>query len=106
MFLYSPAVSGIPDVAQVGGAEQGIAKGVYQHVGIGVSEQAEGMVYAYAAQPKFTVFHQPVDIESESYSCLHDYRRRPTKSLIPSMSNDNEKRRVWSRGLVCAIATI
>ena len=59
------------DVAHRRGAEQGIAKGMYQHIGVGVTQQPEGVVDAYAAQPQFTAFDQAVHVKAHSYAYFH-----------------------------------
>ena len=51
-------------VAHVGGAEQGVADGVDEHVGVAVSEQAEFVVEADTAEPQLATLHQFVDIIS------------------------------------------
>jgi len=63
----------LADVAQGGGAEEGVADGVEQHVGVGVAEEAEGVGYFDASEPQFAVGSQLVYVVSYSYA--HGVRR-------------------------------
>ena len=58
----------IADVAQSGGAEQGVADGVDEYVGVAMADESEGVVDVYAADPQFTVGGKGVDVVSESDS--------------------------------------
>ena len=58
----------IADVAQSGGAEQGVADGVNEYVGVAMAKQSEGVVDVHTADPQFTVGGEGVDVVSESDS--------------------------------------
>lgn len=59
----------LSDIAQTCCAEQGIADGVEQGIGIGVAEESEGGVGKQnAAQPQSPSFHQLVDIVAMAYT--------------------------------------
>ena len=62
----------ITDVAHVGSPEYGVADGVYKHVGIAVTQQAQRVRYLDAAQPQVAAFYQLVDIiaHSDTKHCL------------------------------------
>ena len=113
------------DVAQTSRAEQCIANGMNEHIGIAVAQQPQRVFNLDAAQPKVTSFHQLVNVvtHADSYSermILHHnegilcspplgrgwgwVNYLLNKSLMPSMSNDRVKRNVWSRGLLFAVA--
>ena len=59
------------DVAHCRRSQKGIAHGMNQHIGIGVSQQAKRVVDAYAAQPQLPAFDQPVHVKPHSYTYLH-----------------------------------
>lgn len=81
---------------------------MYEHIGIAMSEQSEGMVYLYSAEPQVAAGYQTVDVETESYSYIHcrvvleNYLLN--RSLMPSMSKLRVNRSVWSNGLLLAVA--
>lgn len=54
----------ISDITHVGGAQQGIANGMYQHIGIAVAQQSQFIIYLDSSQPQVAVNHQLVDIIS------------------------------------------
>ena len=87
-------------VTQRGSAQKGIADGMYQDIGIGMSKQSQLMVKAYPAYPQLTSGYQTVHIESVTYPY-----QRPKMVLSPSPSNDRVNRIVWSRGLLWAVDT-
>lgn len=58
----------VADVTHIGRTQQGIAHGMYQHIGIAVSEQAVSMVNLYTAHPEFAALYELVHIETETYS--------------------------------------
>jgi hypothetical protein len=58
----------IADVAHVGGSQQGVADGVYEHVGIAMAQQTELMLQADAPNPQFASLDKAMNIESHSYS--------------------------------------
>ena len=59
------------NVAHVCRTQQGVADGVYEHVGIAVSEQSEGVINPYAAEPEVASLHKAVYIVAETYSDIH-----------------------------------
>ena len=61
----------VTDVAHVGGAKQGIADGMYEHIGITVAQKALGVLQADASKPEVAAFYKLVYVESESYSDFH-----------------------------------
>lgn len=61
----------VTDVAHIGRPQQGITDGMYQHVGIAVSQQAFLVLQTDTTQPQLTAFHQLVDIEAETYTYFH-----------------------------------
>ena len=94
----------VTDVAHVGGAQNGIADGMDEHIGVAVSQQAEGVGHTDAAQPQVAVRNQLVDVVAHAYAYLAHLRLRlPNRSFMPSRSNDRVKRMVWSRGLDCEV---
>jgi hypothetical protein len=61
----------LADVAQAGGAQQGIAKGMQHHVAVGMGGKALRMIDGHAAQ------HQPAAVlESMGIEALTDSHRR------------------------------
>jgi hypothetical protein len=58
----------IANIAQIGGAQNGIAYCMNEHVGIGVAHSAFAMLYQYAAQPKLVTFCQTVHVVALSYA--------------------------------------
>ena len=76
-----------------------------QHVGIRMTQEAQGVLDAHAAQPERAALHQAVDIVAIAYT-NHLLREdlRPKRSFMPSRSKPSVKRIVWSRGLVCEVA--
>ncbi len=64
-------------VPHVGGAEQRVADGMYQHVCVTVAKQSLAMVNLYSPKPQVTSFHQLMDIIAHAYpqldSFLHIY---------------------------------
>ena len=61
----------VADVAQGGGAEQRVADGVDEDVGVAVAEQSRFVFQADAAEPQGAARHEPVHVESEAYSDVH-----------------------------------
>ena len=61
----------VSDVAHVGCSQQSIAQGMYQDIGIAVTQQAEGVFQLNAAQPKFAAFDETVYVVAKSNSYLH-----------------------------------
>jgi hypothetical protein len=61
----------VTDVAHVGSAQQGVANGMDEHIGIAVAQQSLVVVEAYATQPQRTAFYQLVDVVSETYTYFH-----------------------------------
>lgn len=61
----------VADVTHVGGAEDGIADGMDEDIGIGVSEQSEGVLYLDAAEPEGTTLDKLVDIVAKTDSYFH-----------------------------------
>ena len=61
----------ITDVAHICRAQQSIANGMYQHIGIRMPQQTFLMLQADASQPQFTSFHQAVYIITEAYPYFH-----------------------------------
>ena len=92
-------------VAQVGSPQQRIGYGMYEHVGIAVSEQSKAVLYPYSAQYQVASFNKAVNIEAHAYAKTHVVPFHfLNKSLIPSMSKPSVKRSVWSSGLLLAVA--
>ena len=58
----------VADVAETRGAEQGVADGVNEYVGVAVAEKSEGVVDVHAAYPQLAAEGKGVDIVSESDS--------------------------------------
>ena len=56
----------ITDIAHIGRAEQGVADGMDQHVGITVPQQSRAVLDTYAAEPQLTPFGQSMYVISES----------------------------------------
>lgn len=94
------------DIAEGGGAEECVAQGVECDVGITVAEKAFLVWNVYAADNAAATFDKAMHIEaiagSEVGKSIH--LRLPRRSRRPSISNVREKRSVWSRGDVCAVA--
>lgn len=105
----------ITDITHIGCTQQGIANGVNQHVGITMAEQTQLIIYLDTTQPQVTVLYQLVNIVSKSYTYIHNllfmikvinmFIYRLNRSFNPSISNASVKRRVWSSGLLLAVAT-
>lgn len=109
----------ITDITHIGCTQQGIANGVNQHIGITMAEQTQLIIYLDTTQPQVTVLYQLVNIVSKSYTYIHNLifiikvinmfifcpAYRLNRSFNPSISNASVKRRVWSSGLLLAVAT-
>lgn len=111
----------ITDITHIGCTQQGITNGVNQHVGITMAEQTQLIIYLDTTQPQVTVLYQLVNIVSKSYTNIHNLifmikvinmfifsilsAYRLNRSFNPSISNASVKRRVWSSGLLLAVAT-
>ena len=61
----------VADVAEIGSAEEGVADGVNEYVGIAVAKKAEGMVDAYATQPQIAAFDETMHVIAVAYSDVH-----------------------------------
>jgi hypothetical protein len=57
-----------PDIAEAHSSEQGIADGMQQHIGIGVSETTFVMGYLNAAEYEVSAFHKLMKIYALPYS--------------------------------------
>ena len=62
----------LADVAEAGGAEQGVGDGVQHHVGVGMADQAARMLDADAAQDQRPAFGQPVRVVPDADPECHD----------------------------------
>ena len=61
----------ITNVAHIGSSQQSIANGMYQYIGITVTQQSQLIVYLDSSEPQIAVLHQFVDIISKSYTYIH-----------------------------------
>ena len=106
-------------VAHVCRTEQSVAYGMYEHVGVAVTEQSELVVELYSTEPEVAAGHKFMHVETESYTYFHIpkcffavlyiFVRLQTvyllnRSFMPSMSKLRVKRSVWSSGLLLAVA--
>ena len=57
----------LADVAQGRGAQEGVGDGVQHHVGVGVAEQAAGVVDPHAAQDQGASLHQSMRVVPQSH---------------------------------------
>lgn len=69
----------LADVAQAGGAEQGVGDGVKQRIGIGMAEEAliEGDIHSPQDEP--TALHQLMDVIALAHPNVQSAHRLPRK---------------------------
>ena len=60
----------IADIAHIGCTQQGVADGMDEHVGIAMAQKSHGVRNTDTAKPQFAIGHQPVDVETHTYSNL------------------------------------
>ena len=61
----------VADVAEIGGAEQRIADGVNEHIGIAVAEESECVLNVHTAQPQVATFDETMHVVTVTYSDVH-----------------------------------
>ena len=58
-------------VSHIGGTQQRVANGMYQHISVAVSQQSQRIIQLDAAKPQFPSWHQTVHVISKTYPDFH-----------------------------------
>ena len=58
-------------VSHVGGTQQRVANGMYQHISVAVSQQSQRIIQLDATKPQFPLWHQTVHVISKTYPDFH-----------------------------------